>query len=129
MSPRPQPPTSRPARRILARVKRAEFIGRTAELERLISQALPEGPARETGGVLILLAPLAGVSELLRQAYDELFNAQGEAVPIYFSLPASDTTAISAGIEFLNAFLAQYIAFRRNEPSLAQVSLTMNDLV
>jgi serine/threonine-protein kinase RsbW len=79
--------------------------------------------------VLILLAPLAGVSELLRQAYDQLFNAQGEAVPIYFPLPASDTTAISAGIEFLNAFLAQYIAFRHNQPSLAQASLTMNDLV
>jgi serine/threonine-protein kinase RsbW len=79
--------------------------------------------------VLILLAPLAGVSELLRQAYDQLFNAQGESVPIYFPLPASDTTAISAGIEFLNAFLAQYIAFRHNQPSLAQASLTMSDLV
>jgi serine/threonine-protein kinase RsbW len=126
MSPRPQPPGSQPARRILGRVKRAEFVGRNAELERLIAHA---GSARDKGGLLILLAPLAGVSELLRQAYDQLFNAQGDAVPIYFSLPASDTTAVSAGIEFLNAFLAQYIAFRRNEPALAQATLTMNDLV
>ena len=113
-------------RRILGRVKRAEFVGRTTELGRIVLHA---NAARDAGGLLILLAPLAGVSELLRQAYDELFNAQGDVVPIYFSLPASDTTAVSAAIEFLNTFLAQYIAFRRNEPSIAQAALTMNDLV
>ena len=129
MSPRQHPPTSQPARRILGRVKRAEFVGRSAELERLVSHAAPAGSASDARGLLILLAPLAGVSELLRQAYDQLFNAQGDTVPVYFSLPASDTTAVSAAIEFLNAFLGQYIAFRRNEPSLAQASLTMNDLV
>src|SRR6266446_2149838 len=116
-------------RRILGRVKRAEFVGRTAELERLVSHASHAEAGREAAGLLILLAPLAGVSELLRQSYDELFNAQGDVVPIYFSLPANETTAVSAAIEFLNAFLAQYIAFRRNEPSIAQASLTMNDLV
>src|SRR6185503_19742702 len=124
MSPRPKQ-----GRRILGRVKRAEFVGRAAELERLVSLASHADAARDTGGMLVLLAPLAGVSELLRQAYDELFNAQGDAVPIYFSLPASDTTAVSAAIEFLNSFLAQYIAFQRNDPSLAQASLTMNDLL
>lgn len=129
MSPRPQPPGSQSARRILGRVKRAEFVGRSAELERLLSHASQASSARDAGVLLILLAPLAGVSELLRQTYDQLFNAQGQVVPIYFSLPANDTTAVSAGIEFLNAFLAQYIAFRRNEPALAQASLTMNDLV
>src|SRR5712691_1445404 len=116
-------------RGVLGRVKRAEFVGRTAELERLVSHASQAGSAREANGLLILLAPLAGVSELLRQSYDELFNAQGNVVPIYFSLPANETTAVSAAIEFFNAFLAQYIAFRRNEPAIAQASLTMNDLV
>ena len=119
-------PSPEQVRRILGRVKRAEFVGRTTELERLVSHA---NAPHDAGGLLILLAPLAGVSELLRQAYDQLFNAQGDVVPIYFSLPASDTTAVSAAIEFLNTFLAQYIAFRRNEPSIAQVALTMNDLV
>ncbi len=111
-------------RRILGRVKRAEFVGRTAELDRLVSHAT-RGEAR---GLLILLAPLAGVSELLRQAYDELFRRQGDVVPIYFSLPRSETTAVSAAIEFLSAFLLQYVAFRRDEPSLCEASLTLNDL-
>jgi len=116
-------------RRILGRVKRAEFVGRSAELERLISNALSAQAGRDAAGLLVLLAPLAGVSELLRQTYDELFNAQGDVAPIYFSLPASETTAVSAAIEFLNAFLAQYIAFRRNEPAIAQASLTINNLL
>jgi serine/threonine-protein kinase RsbW len=122
-------PKAQPGRRILGRVKAAEFVGRSTELQRVISHAAPTGSGRDGQGLLILLAPLAGVSELLRQAYDQLFNAQGDAVPIYFSLPANDTTAVSVGIEFLNSFLAQYIAFRRNEPSLAQASLTINDMV
>src|ERR1051325_3844039 len=121
MSPSPKPP-----RRILGRVKREEFVGRNAELARIVSHASTKG---EGNGLLLLMAPLAGTSELLRQAYDALFNAQGAVTPIYFSLPGDDTTAVSAAIEFLNAFLSQYIAFRHNDPTLAQASLTMNDLV
>src|SRR5882672_4886305 len=95
------------ARQILGRVKREEFVGRAAELQRLVSHATQ--PARQdtagalavNHGLLLLLAPLAGVSELLRQAYDELFNKR-EVAPIYFALPETETTAVSAAIEFLN---------------------------
>ncbi len=110
--------------RILGRVHRDEFIGRTRELERLVSHAKSNGDR----GLLLLLAPLAGVSELLRQAYDALFNRHGETIPIYFALPTTGTTAVSASIEFLNTFLTQYIAFQRDEPSLCQEPLTLSDL-
>jgi serine/threonine-protein kinase RsbW len=118
--------------RILGRVNRDEFIGRTAELERLISHAeQTHEPAHrgQSSGLLILLAPLAGVSELLRQTFDSLFNRGADIVPIYFGLPPAETTAVSAAIEFLNTFLLQYIAYRRNEPKLCHASLTLNDLV
>src|SRR5688572_18229959 len=112
--------------RILGQVKREEFVGRPAELERLIAHASTSGDSR---GLLILLAPLAGVSELLRQTYDALFNKQGAAVPVYFALPAAETTSVSAAIEFLTTFLLQYVAFRRNEPQLCRASLTLNEIV
>ncbi len=113
-------------RRVLGRVRRDEFAGRAAELEKLVTMATRPGEGR---GLLILLAPLSGVSELLRQTYDELFNLQSDVVPIYFSLPASETTAVSAAIEYLNTFLHQYVAFRRDEPALSQAPLTLNDIV
>jgi serine/threonine-protein kinase RsbW len=119
-------------RQILGRVRRDEFIGRTAELERLVSHAKRsngQAGSGEAHGILILLAPLAGVSELLRQTFDSLFDSREELVPIYFALPRTETTAVSAAIEFLNTFLLQYIAYRRDEPALCRASLTLNDLV
>lgn len=122
-------------RQILGRVKRDEFVGRAKELERIVSHALqPAGTRnRETAldarGLLVLMAPMAGVSELLRQAFDNIFNRREKVVPIYFALPQTETTAVSAAIEFLNTFLLQYVAFRRDEPALCQLSLTLNELV
>ncbi|HEY8188744.1 MAG TPA: ATP-binding protein [Pyrinomonadaceae bacterium] len=121
-------------RQILGRVKRDEFVGRTTELQRLVSHATQAAHLENTAyqdadrGLLVLLAPLAGVSELLRQVYDELFNKR-EVVPIFFKLPETETTAVSASIEFLTTFLIQYIGFRRDEPTLCRLSLTLNELV
>ena len=114
------------ARRILGRVTPDEFVGRTAELRKLVSHA------QEPGGkqaLLLLLAPSAGVSELLRQAYDRLFNSRENIIPVYFAFSRSDSTAVSTAIEFLSTFLRQYVAYRRDEPSLCHASLTLNDLV
>lgn len=121
MTPRKQPRI----RRILGRVQRDDFVGRSMELERLTVHATDA----KQHGLLVLLAPLAGVSELFRQAYDALFNTHGETIPVYFDLSGSNPTAVSAAIEFLNTFLAQYIAFQRNEPALAQSTFTLSDLV
>ena len=118
--------SSNEMRQILGRVRRDEFIGRKAELARLVTTATQADDGR---GLLVLSAPMAGVSELLRQAYDQLFTLRGNAVPIYYALPQSDATAVSAAIEFLNTFLLQYIAFRRDEPSLCELSLTLKELV
>lgn len=112
-------------RRVLGRVQRDEFIGRAAELRQLASHPFGRGAL----GLLLLLEPSAGVSELLRQAYDDLFNRRGKIIPVYFALPRGETTAVSTAIEFLNTFLLQYVAFRRDEPALCQLSLTLNDLL
>ncbi|MGI8732262.1 MAG: ATP-binding protein [Pyrinomonadaceae bacterium] len=112
-------------RRILGRVAAEEFVGRSAELEQLVRHPAAPGAGR---GVLLLMSPAAGVSELLRQIYDKLFNQRQDVVPIYFAFTRNETTAVSAAIEFLNTFLLQYIAYRRDEPALCHASLTLNDL-
>ena len=113
-------------RRVLGRVAPPDFVGRTEELAAVMAHAAPESAGR---GLLLLMEPSAGVSELLRQAYDRIFNQHTEVIPIYFAFTRNETTAVSAAIEFLNTFLQQYIAFRRNEPFVSKATLTLQDLL
>ena len=113
-------------RRVLGRVVQQDFVGRAAELDRIMAQAEPANSGR---GLLVLMEPSAGVSELLRQAYDQIFNQRSEVIPIYFAIARNETTAVSAAIEFLNTFLQQYIAYRRDEPVVSHAPLTLQDLV
>ena len=116
-------------KQILGRVKRDQFVGRDAELEKLLSHATGlRDEVETTRGLVILATPFAGTSELLRQGFDSLFTNDLDCFPIYFELPPPDTTVVSAAIEFLNTWLQQYIAYRRREPALCHASLTLNDL-
>ena len=117
---------SEESRRVLARVPRHDFIGRATELDRILTQATT---ARGDRGLLILMTPSAGCSELLRQAYDQLFNKQSDVVPVYYAIARNETTAVSAAIEFLQTFLQQHVAFSRNEPALCHAALTLQDVV
>src|ERR1051325_3993397 len=113
-------------RRILGRVVRQDFVGRARELERIIAQSEPMNAGR---GLLLLMEPSVGVSELLRQAYDQIFNERTEVIPIYFAITRNEATAVSVAIEFLNTFVQQYIAYRRDEPVVSHAPLTLHDLL
>ena len=80
-------------RRILGRVTQHDFVGRGPELNRIMAHA---GPANAGRGLLLLMEPSAGVSELLRQAYDQIFNRRSDIIPIYFAFTRHETTAVSA---------------------------------
>lgn len=111
--------------RILSRVAATEFVGRADALRRIV-----ELSASETArGLLLLLAPSAGVSELLRQSYDQLFQAQGEAAPVYFSLSRKERNPAQVARRFLYAFLQQLAAYRLREPRLVNATLTKTDLL
>jgi serine/threonine-protein kinase RsbW len=109
--------------RILANVSRDEFVGRDAELRQLVSHSSRPDDA---GGLLLLGAPNVGASELVRQAYDDLFSRRGEAIPIYF---AFGQAPLSPARSFFQSFIQQYIAYRRVDPSLCEAQLTFHDLV
>ncbi len=113
-------------RRILGRVTPAQFLGRDEALEEVVQHARSGVSPR---GLLLLAAPSVGVTELLRQTYDELFYLHEETIPIYFALTRSDQTAATAAQNFLHAFLLQLIAFRRNDVSLVNAGLTQGDLL
>src|SRR5207245_2316381 len=107
--------------RILSSVSRDEFMGRDAELRQLVSHSSrPDDPGR----LLLLGAPNVGASELLRQAYDELFSRRGEAIPTYF---AFGRASLSSARSFFQSFIQQYIAYRRVFPLIDGVRLAGTD--
>lgn len=113
-------------RPILGRIAPEEFVGRRDALEQVVRLAASGTHER---GLLLLGAPSVGVSELLRQAYDELFRERGDAIPIYFALTRNDRTAVGTARHFLQTFLLQLAAFRRHDASLTGASLSLPDLL
>lgn len=96
-----------------------DFIGRTAETEKLFHHARGENTSR---GFLLLSAPALGASELLKQIYDRLFYEQNEIIPFYFAFKKSDKTALQTAVRFLQNFLQQTVAFRRQNPKILDAS-------
>lgn len=116
-------------RRCLSRINAADFVEREREIERILRFATtaPGAKSGESNGLLVLSAPLAGASELLRQIYDRLFVAETENFPIYFAF-RSDETAEAAARRFLRTFLQQTIAFRRKDARLLGAALDLEEI-
>src|SRR5206468_9580013 len=98
--------------RILATVGRDDFVGRDAELQQITRRA---SRIVERRGLVLLAAPDVGASELLRQAYDQLFSRRGESIPLYFAFKRSEAITDCARRLF-QSILQQYIAYRRGDP-------------
>ena len=109
---------------ILARTPRADFIGRDAELRAITQQ----GSAAKSHGVLLLAAPGAGASELLGQAYDQLFLQRSFSIPLHFALNHGEESATETARRFFKTLLRQFVAYRRVDPSLCEAPLTLHDL-
>ena len=69
--------------KILSRLAVEDFIGRTRETDEILRHAKN---GSNLCGMLILSAPGNGLSELLRQVYDQLFFVQGEIIPVYLNV-------------------------------------------
>ena len=98
--------------RILATIGRDDFVGRDAELHQITRRA---SRIVERPGLVLLAAPDVGASELLRQAYDQLFSRRGESIPLYFAFKRGEAVTDSARRLFQSG-LQQYIAYRRVDP-------------
>jgi len=120
------PPKSNKTGRILGRVVPEHFVGRGERLREIAALAAPGSGPRN---LLLLAAPHAGASELLRQSFDELFRQRGSASPVYFDFSRKDRTTAAAARRFLHAFLAQTVAHRRHEPALVSSAPPLRGLL
>lgn len=96
------------------------FSGRESELEQIITAA------HAGQSLSILAAPGIGASELLRQAYDELFLSE-TVIPFYFELKRSDRDAATAARRFAHEFLIQSVAYARKDPQLIAISPSLDE--
>jgi len=112
--------------RILSRVAPEDFVGRSTEMASLLNFASGDF---DMNGLLLLHAPTAGASELLRQTYDELFHLNNGIVPVYFRLNQFDKTTLSVAQKFLSEFLFQVVAYRRRDDSILDSGLALDDLI
>lgn len=109
------------ARQVLSRVPDGEFVGRDSELARISALADIDSPTSAHAQIVLVLGPRrVGKTELLRKCFDGIFNQFGPTVPFFYS-PARPADANVARDYFTQA-LAQFIAFRRNDPSLISVA-------
>ncbi|MFM9905574.1 MAG: ATP-binding protein [Pyrinomonadaceae bacterium] len=106
-------------KKIFASCEQDEFVGRSAEVERLLNHAKERSFPK---GLVLLAAPSVGTSELMRQVYDRLFRDQTDTIPFYFEVKASDRNARHAAVRFLREFLLQTVAFRRNDTKILDAS-------
>jgi serine/threonine-protein kinase RsbW len=111
--------------KILATISADDFIGRAYEAERLLSHAKGD---TKSPSLLLLSAPDAGASELLKQIYDRIFQINSETIPFYFAVKESDRTAKNCAVRFMQTFVQQAIAFRHREPKILEVSPGLTEL-
>ena len=105
--------------KILSTVHAQDFIGRTTDFDKILRHAKSHNSSR---GFLLLSAPALGASELLKQIYDRLFYEHDEIIPFYFAFKKSDKTALQTAVRFLQSFLQQTIAFRRQNSKILDAS-------
>lgn len=111
--------------RILARISREEFFGREAEVRQIVRHA---SALTEPRGLIVMAVPGAGASELLRQAYDQLFARRSDPIPIYFSFRREGAPSSDIARGFFQTALRQFIAYRRVDPTLCNSPVTLNEL-
>ena len=114
-----------PQEKIFSTCRSGEFIGRKAELDRL----LPHADAKtDSVGLALLAAPAAGSSELLRQVYDQLFARNNGVIPFYFEIRASDGTLRNMALRFVREFLLQTVAYRRGDTKILDSSPEIHEI-
>lgn len=109
-------------KRILSRVEPDDLVGRSTHFERLSELA------KGNGGLVLLSAPSAGLSEILRTTFDRLFNERGDIMPFYFEIRKTDRSAKGVGLRFMSEFILHAVAFRRQDTRILDIAPPIDEI-
>jgi len=106
---------------ILSRLSAQDCIKRAAELSKISGS--DEVDSRSAHRVVMLLGSRGvGKTELLRQCFDDAFSASGDTVPFFYAFGPSFAEPSSLARDYFSQALAQFIAFRRSDPTLIDIA-------
>ena len=119
------------SRQILSSLSNEVFAGREAELARVLALArtATQASEREPRSALMLGEPRVGKTAILRKSFDRLFNEGGEVLPFYYALSRSCLDPEKFARDYFSQFLAQFVAFRRNDPKVLAVADAPLDVI
>lgn len=84
--------------------------------------------SKSNSALVLLSAPGAGLSEILRTTFDRLFNEHGEIFPFYFEIRESDRTAKGVALRFMSEFMLHAVAFRRRDTRILDIAPQIEEL-
>src|SRR5262249_20706230 len=79
-------------------------------------------PRRAASLALLLGRRVAGKTEILRKSFDRLFGEAGQVLPVFYSVRESCLDPEKFASDYFSRFVAQLLAFRRNDPNLIQTA-------
>ncbi len=104
------------------------FLGRNSEID-ILANAASQAGAGDAGSIILLGKRGIGKTELLRHLYSELFNAQHNAVPFFYTIKTAFASVESFSRDYISSFILQYLAYIRKDPSLIHTGIySLEDL-
>ena len=94
-----------------------------------VARTATQASEREPRSALLLGEPRVGKTAILRKSFDRLFNEGGEVLPFYYRLSRSCLDPEKFARDYFSQFLAQFVAFRRDDPKLLAVADAPLDVI
>lgn len=104
------------------------FIGRKNELE-VLKSVIAEAISGDASSVFLSGGRGIGKTCLLKRLFHELFNNHDGPVPFFYTIKTAFTSIENFSKDYIGAFILQYLAFIRKEPSLVTSAIySLEDL-
>ncbi len=112
--------TTGTSKRIAATCPHDAYFGRADELSDVLNTGME--------GAFVGSAPGGGSSELVRQAYDEMFFSAGNTIPFYFPFKRTKESPTKTARRFIYQLLVQTTAFRKGDPNVIRILPTLDEI-
>ena len=103
------------------------FVGRSREFKNF-NQWLEKMPQELSKSRVILARRKSGKTVFVQRLFNQLWSANGQIVPFYFSVPETKMWLGNFAIRYYRTFASQYISFLERNPELVRQPLSLEKI-